>query len=462
MPLPELLVRVAVRRPSGGISLVAGAGCSFEEPTNIPLARECSEEAFGKLVRDGLLSVTECTNPSDLSALADAVFSKFGSQERLVERLPINAFRYARANDGYLLLAALFREHVISSFATLNFDLVPLKALSDVGAMDEVAVIRGPEEHRNYGARNIVYLHRSVDANPDEWILRTDQLTEAWKGGWEELVALRIVSNPVTIFVGLGTPAAVLLECVKKVRAAVPGGTQIYQVDPGKKEDSAYSQALALRDDEFLQMGWSEFMEALSGRVAAEQGARLISGCKAVRVGDEISDLDIEHIANRLSEAGLLALGKLRAEWMMKSSIYHPELDPELPFLSAVVITIRLIEKRTGTQALFVESPIVEFRDGLQIKGAVAFIIVPGQKWLSVEPRLNKRRRKWRRRSPYPKIIISGAIGMTSSEVSVPESIYSIHNPDDIVSPDTQDVIELEHVRNHPALVFGETEHNDE
>jgi hypothetical protein len=40
-------------------------------------------------------------------------------------------------------LAALFRERVIALFETLNFDLVPIKALSDVGAMNDIAVIRG-------------------------------------------------------------------------------------------------------------------------------------------------------------------------------------------------------------------------------------------------------------------------------------------------------------------------------
>jgi hypothetical protein len=129
MPLPEPLLRAAVRRPAGGIALVGGAGCSHEEPTNIPLSKECSETAFGLLVRDGLLSREECANPADLSAVADAVFRKFGSQAKLVDRLPLNDFRYARANDGYLILAALFREGVLSSFATLNFDLVRLKAL---------------------------------------------------------------------------------------------------------------------------------------------------------------------------------------------------------------------------------------------------------------------------------------------------------------------------------------------
>jgi hypothetical protein len=145
--LPEPILAAAVRRPLGGISIIGGAGCSFEDPTNIPLSRQCSEDAFRQLVLDGMLLETDCVDPTDLSKLADVVFAKFGTQQALVERLPVNRFRLARANDGYLLLAALFREKVIASFVTLNFDLAAIKALSDIGAIDEVAIIRGPEEH---------------------------------------------------------------------------------------------------------------------------------------------------------------------------------------------------------------------------------------------------------------------------------------------------------------------------
>jgi hypothetical protein len=245
----------------------------------IPLSKECSRNAFDQLVLDDLLSPEDCSDPSDLSMLADAVFEKYDTQRPLVERLPLNAFRYARPNDGYLILAALFREHVIQSFVTLNFDLVPLLAISEIGAMDDVAVIRGPEEHGNHRAHNVIYLHRSVDSPADQWILRTAQLENAWRNGWQELVALRVVSSPVTVFVGLGSPARVLLESVSKVREIVPGTTHVYQVNPVPKEESAYFAALHLRDDQYIQMGWTEFMEVLSHRVAAEQARHLKASC---------------------------------------------------------------------------------------------------------------------------------------------------------------------------------------
>jgi hypothetical protein len=44
-----------------------------------------------------------------LSALADTVVSVTGGQRALVERLPMDDFRRAEANEGYLLLRTVGR-----------------------------------------------------------------------------------------------------------------------------------------------------------------------------------------------------------------------------------------------------------------------------------------------------------------------------------------------------------------
>lgn len=457
--LPGPILAAAVHRPLGGISIIGGAGCSLEDPTNIPLSRQCSEEAFHQLVLDGLLLEGECADPSDLSKLADVVFAKFGTQQSLVDRLPLNRFRLARANDGYLLLAALFREGVIASFVTLNFDLVPLKALSDVGAMDDVAIVRGPEEHGNHRAHNVIFLHRSVDAPADQWILRTEQLDAAWRNGWEELVALRVVSNPITIFVGLGTPAAVLIESVSKVRAAIPGGTHVYQVDVSDKEHSAYVEALDLPDDNYIQMGWSQFMEHLSKRVLAEQGSHLERSCKDARAPGELDDADLDAIITRVTSSGLLAMGRLRAEWMMKSSTYHPALDADLPFIASVLIAVRAIEKHTNAQALFRDSAVVEFREGSRIAACSAFVIAPGQRWLALEPTVQRLRRRWSAQNPISaNVFVCGAVGARPGTVALPERLVSVEQRDNIVAPVDTGLYDVEDVRANPGLALPKVE----
>ena len=459
--LPEPILAAAVRRPLGGISIIGGAGCSFEDPTNIPLSRQCSEDAFRQLVLDGMLLETDCVDPTDLSKLADVVFAKFGTQQALVERLPLNRFRLARANDGYLLLAALFREKVIASFVTLNFDLVAIKALSDVGAIDEVAIIRGPEEHGNHRAHNVIFLHRSVDAPADQWILRTNQIAAAWRDGWEELIALRVVSNPITIFIGLGSPAAVLIESVSRVRAAVPGGTHVYQVDVSDKQHSAYFAALALTDDDYIQMGWTQFMEELSARVLAEQSLQLERGCREARAEGELDDADLKTIVTRVTAAGLLALGVIRAQWMLKASVYHPALEPELPFIASVLIAVRAIEKHTNGQAVFRDSAVVEFRDGAKTVASSAFIVAPGQRWLALEPAIRRLRRRWSAQNPAPaSVFICGALGTRPGTAVLPEQLVSteLDTRDNIVSPGDTDLYDVEAVRANPALALPRME----
>ena len=132
-PLPAPLLN-AVSQANGKLVLVLGAGCSFPPPTSVPMAKTCAQDAYRRLMLDGVLADGDCSNPDDLSVLADAVFSKSGSQAELVDRLPRDEFRRARANTGYLIAAALLRENVISSILTLNYDLAMEDALTQLGA----------------------------------------------------------------------------------------------------------------------------------------------------------------------------------------------------------------------------------------------------------------------------------------------------------------------------------------
>jgi len=112
------------------------------------------------------------------------VYAKTGSQRDLVERLPIALFRNAKPNDGYLLAAALLCEQAISCVMTLNFDLAMSHAIAQVGA-DDVSIITGPGDTHRLSLTNVVYLHRNVDADPDDWVLRNAALDSEWRGGWD-------------------------------------------------------------------------------------------------------------------------------------------------------------------------------------------------------------------------------------------------------------------------------------
>lgn len=193
MTLPADLLHAVAHDGGGRVVLVVGAGASFEPPTGLPLSRPISVEAHRQLVADGVLSEGQCTDPENLSCLADAVVDATGDQSALVERLPILSFRAAEPNEGYLIAAALLREQAVACVMTLNFDLGMSAALTRLGAHDDVGVVSGPEEHHRLGTVNLIYLHRNVNANPEAWILRTSALADDWRDRWEAVIAHRVI-----------------------------------------------------------------------------------------------------------------------------------------------------------------------------------------------------------------------------------------------------------------------------
>jgi len=104
-------------------------------------------------------------------------------------------------------------------------------ALAQVGAQGDVSVIAGPQDHANLGLLNLIYLHRNAHAAANDWILRTASLQELWKDGWEEAIAQRVIAAAVTVFAGLGNPAAVLTATTQRIRAMLGAAAEVYQVD---------------------------------------------------------------------------------------------------------------------------------------------------------------------------------------------------------------------------------------
>lgn len=201
MNLPAPILQAVSALGGGKITLVVGAGCSFEAPTSIPLAGTCSQQCHDRLVADGVLTPGDCPTPADLSALADAVVAKTGYQRLLVEQLtqyyPLQA---AAPNEGHLITAALLREGAIVSVLTLNFDLALSAAISWLGVGDTVGIINGPSDLPNQKAINLYYLHCNVTAHdPEAWILRTAALATEWKGQWEAVVAAKVLAAPLAV-----------------------------------------------------------------------------------------------------------------------------------------------------------------------------------------------------------------------------------------------------------------------
>lgn len=321
--LPANLLAAIVDTSGSKVALVLGAGCSFEPPTDLQLSPDLAESTHQNLIEDGILEPGDCANPRELSVLADIVFEKQGSQKDMVDRMPLARFQNASPNDGYLIAVALMREQAISCVLTLNFDLAASHALAEMDARTEVVTINGPQESHLLSAVNLIYLHRNVYADAEDWILRTAQLDGAWKGGWEGVIAQSVVTRSNVVFVGLGSPAGALTESVRRVKAATTS-CSIYQVDPGEFSQSTFVEELEITEDHYIKLGWVEFMQQLGERVAKAQIRELDEACKELEQENGWEEEDCQSILKSLQDLGLINIGRVRARWLLSSERYVP------------------------------------------------------------------------------------------------------------------------------------------
>lgn len=437
MTLPaELLQAVSV--PGGGkITLIVGAGCSFEAPTSIPLAGTCSQQCHDRLVKDGVLANGDCTDPRNLSCLADAVVAKRGEQRLLVEQLiQFYDLKTASPNDGHLLTAALLREGAIASVVTLNFDLALSTAIAQLGVGDTVGIMDGPDDFQNRKATNLYYLHRNANsADLEAWVLRTEALKSEWNGKWESIVANMVFTSPVVVFAGLGSPADVLVESSKLIQSAIPNGSRAYQVDPGDPERSQFFQALALDRAAFVQTTWCDFMALLSQRLVDEHASQLREVAATMIQRENLAPEDITPLLDRLTYIGLLQIGGMRANWLLHDKRYVAA-DPFFHELMAdLLLGAALVARVTDTAAMLFEDGIVEFRRGDRTVAAYVFASGRGSRGrVAIEAEVSKRQGRFRGRATPPSgVIVTGTLDHSAATVTPPADLVLGNTSDNIV-----------------------------
>ena len=434
LALPPSLLS-AISSPGGGrVVLVLGAGCSNEDPTSLPLAGDLSEECHRKLVADGVLGEDEVGDRRDLSAVADAVVCRTGSQRDLVQRFPPDEFRLAKPNDGYLIMAALLLEGVLADTLTLNFDCAARTALAQLGARERVSTVRGPEDHSQLGTRNLIYLHRDIDSDPDSVILRTKDLEKAWCGSWGQVIAQRILAGPVIVFVGLGSPTSVLVDTTKRILAATGGRSSVYVVDPTAYEESYFARELEIPSDAYLCMGWGEFMRVLSRRVVAEHGAAIERDCRELIRYHNYEEQEVSDLCRRLTEIGIVRLGQLRAAWMFDPSSYLPhEPGISLRLFSGLFLGVRMVEKLSGRQASFRDDGVVEFCQDRHVARVMVCSGRGSMDYARMEAELSDRRDRFMGLGkPFSVALIGGV--ESSADIATPSNIITETDPHDLVT----------------------------
>jgi hypothetical protein len=441
MTLPHELLHAVSAQGGGKITLVVGAGCSFEPPTSIPLAGTCSQQCHDRLVANGVLGLGDCRLPENLSSVADAVFANTGEQRLLVEQLSQHyELKAASPNEGHWLAAALLREGAIASVVTLNFDLALSTAIASLGVGDVVGIVDGPDDLPNKKAFNLYYLHRNANtADPETWVLRTAALDTEWKESWEQVVAAMVLATPVVVFAGLGSPANVLVQSATLIRNAIPNGSKAYQVDPGDPDSSAFFQVLTLPPEAYIRKPWCEFMEELAHRLGVEHASRLKTAAEALIQRERLYPEDLTILLDRMQNNGLLNVGRMRANWLLHDKEYFAEDPLARELLADLLLAAALIARVTDTQAVLCTDGVVEFRRG--DRTVATHILASGRGTrgqVAIETALKQRRRRLRDRAVPP----SGAIiAGTPSGNTAP-----ITPPADVLLGDTS-----------ASIVFGQT-----
>ena len=444
MSLPSSLLSAIAAKEGGRVVLVVGAGCSFEEPTHLPLARKCSEDAHRQLVLDGLLNEGDCAEPWDLSALADLIKSKHGGkQAELVCRLPTTEFKNATANEGHKIAAALMVECAIWNVVTLNFDLALSHALSEIGVGSEVSIVNGPEQHHQLGHSNVIYLHRNIDADPEDLILTTEALEKAWVNEWEEWVAKWAMAAPITVFAGLGSSFGVLRHTAEKLRTALGDKVKLLLANPGDRSTSRFAEEMQIEDGDYMQLRWVEFMRILGSRFHLETVTRIFEECEALsnREGWVDNDTrrpieDIEAILEHIKEKDLLSFGKVRAAWLLDSRAYPKLEDGHLSSIADLLLAIGYVSRTHNLSIRLEDDGHVTFfasgSPGIRVR------LVDGSsrnyRWLTLENHL-RRQDEYRRlgRAAAKRVLACGVTGRKPENATPPESIVDAGEDDNSI-----------------------------
>ena len=440
--IPADLLRHVTDSGGAKITFVIGAGCSVED-TGLPLSRELSRQVHRRLIKQKVLT-TPCSNPEDLSAVADAVYKETGQQKPLVDRMDIHRFQNVQPNIGHNIAAALMLESVITSVLTLNYDDAMSGALRDVDVSSQITEIRGPEVHDRMSSQNLIYLHRKADADPEDLILRTVDIKEEWEDGWEEIISHSFLAYPATIFAGLGSPTGVLTETVKKIREAVGERTEFFQIDyneyDGGNGKSPFTDSLEIDEEQFVQAEWCAFMKELATHVQDEHSQRILSACGEISL--QVTDDKWEELRDRANDLlqrknyDLLEMGAFRAQWYLDTGTNYAAFnasDKTSKWIAQLVMAICLIEQYFGVSATFLQDGLILFENSNEAKTFGRLVHGRGDiGWLELEEKIRERDdRSDLGRIHTPAFVLGGGLQGARTQLATPDDIVDRKAGDD-------------------------------
>ena len=211
-----------------------------------------------------------------------------------------------------------------------------------------------------------------MDNDFEDWILTTDALESEWKDAWEETIARHAISAPVTVFAGMGSSCGVINHSADKLRRAVGETAQMILANPGDIADSAFAKELAISGDNYVRLGWIDFMREIGTRYHKEVVSLLQNKIEEIvnREGyldaDGKSTEDIPALLKRIEELGILKFGSFRGALLLDHRQFPKLESGHFYAIADLLLGIGCIERHGSVEGVFQQDGHVTFRNETQ------------------------------------------------------------------------------------------------
>ena len=164
---------------------------------------------------------------------------------------------------------------------------------------------------------------------------------------------------------------------------------------------------------------------------------------------EELTDL-----CRRLAEVGLVRLGQLRAAWMLERGSYLPH-EPSIPLrlFSSLVLGVRMVEKLSDRQAIFVDHGLVEFCRGNHVTRVMFCSGRGSMNYARMEAELSDRREQLVGQGKSFAVALVGGLD-SDADIATPSDIIAETEPHDLVTgPAHLRIIRIGKLRADPTLI---------
>jgi hypothetical protein len=282
-------------------------------------------------------------------------------------------------------------------------------------------------------------------------------MANAWQNQWQGALAGSVLTAPVLVFAGLGSPAPILEATINRIWSEIGEHQQCYFVDPVPRASSGLYNCMARPKDGYVELSWCSFMRELADAVVKGQLQRLAQMCSAIVAARGMTALDLSRVIAVIAAAGLIALGELRANWLRKNRAYLPESQSQNELIADLFLGIALIEQLTqSTCRLENRSEFSFWRDAtligtLQVASGCGVMDA-----LLVQTQLTREGSAYGAQK-FRSVLVAHVIGSVEDEtVPLPMDVADAEArvPDDIVSPEEKPaLLSLEKLRGQPNAI---------